>query len=196
MKTKLILTVLILISAAACELFDKEDFPEPPDSYTVLAETVSLEFRINRLDGVSVELSLNGAQESENLYFLFELSDDWKKGHFGLVLKDISGSGILNEDSGIKPDISRFQKDNKGNPVVTYTFDNTLVEDDEGSKYIRLSYTGPAMPLIESLQVAKNMSMPQHISDKFGIKEDIEFQEGKYGLDKDINGFWVPVLLK
>lgn len=196
MKNKWIITILFFSAVVACDLFEKESFPEPPDNYVVLSDTVNLEFKVNRMDGISVELSLSEADDSSNYYCLFELSDDWLKGHFGLVLKEMSGSPILKENTGILPDISRFQKDNSGNNISTYSFDHALAEDDKDVTYIRLSYIGPAMPLIESLQVVKNMSLPGHISERFGLDQDIEFQAGKYGLDTNINGFWIPVLLK
>lgn len=196
MKNKWILIILIISTVTACDLFEKESFPEPPENYTEMTGAINLEFKINRMDGISVEMSLSGADESNNLYFLYELSSDWVKGHFGLVLKDVSSSSILEENTGIFPDISRFQKDNDGNEVKTYSFDNLLIEDDQGMNYLKLSYTGPAMPLIESLQVEKNLVLPVRVSDWFGIEQDIEFQAGKYGLDANINGFWIPVLLK
>ena len=196
MKNIIIVCILILSTVTACELFEKETFPEPPENFTVLSDTLSLEFKVNRMDGIGVELSLSEAADTNNLYFLFNLSSEWIKGIFGLVLKDVSGSPILQEDTGITPDISRFEKDNQGNLVSTYPFNNLLVKDDEDVFFIMISYTGPAMPLIGSLEVEKYMSIPVHISEQFGIAEVVEFQTGKYGLDESINGFWIPVLLQ
>jgi hypothetical protein len=193
MKYKLVISAFLLILLAAWIGINHKTFPPPPSNFSIASKTVNLKFKVTNKDMNSVEMALNEGQGSNNLYTLFELSDDWYKGNFSLVLKDMSANSLLRGNSGKQPDIQKFEKDNSGNKVTFYSFDQTLVKDNNGVSYIQMSYVGTPMPLIQSLRIEKNITLPRHISSRFVNNEDIEFQAGEYGIDSQINGFWIPV---
>jgi hypothetical protein len=168
MKNKLIFIVFIILLVYTCEKITDETYPPPPENYSLIASPVNLNFKVTNMNLNSVEMSLTETIGSSNLFCLFKLSDDWIKGDFGLVLTDMSANSILTVGAKQEePDISRFKTDNSGKEVKFYTFDNTLVEDDKGAYYMRMSYIGPSMPLIESLKLEKNIRLPLRISSLF-----------------------------
>ena len=193
MKRTLIFVGVIFLLTVAWVKMNNVVYPEPPANYSVSSEVVNLKFKVNNKDLKSVELSLNEGNGPNNLFCLFELSDSWVKGNFGMTLKGMSESNILKANSGSKPDISRFEKDNNGAKINFYSFDQTLVKDDKGVSYIQMCYVGPPMPLIESLKIEKPVRLPRNLSARFVNNSNIEFQAGTYGLDTKINGFWIPV---
>lgn len=193
MKPRLIFLLVILILPVAWIAINHETYPAPPSVYSVAANTVNLKFRINNSDLNSVELALNEGSGANNLFCVFELSEGWKTGNFGMVLKDMSETSLLKGNSGKKPDISLFEKDNSGKKVSVYSFDQTLVKDEKGAWYIQMQYVGSPMPLIRSLKVDKNLKLPRNLSARFVNNQSIEFLAGTYGLDSKINGFWIPV---
>lgn len=193
MKNVLIVAVVLVLSLAAWVEINRETYPPPPDDVTGISKTVNLQFRVTNSDGDMVEMSLNQGGGPNNLVVLFALSDDWVKGRFGLKVKEMSEKSAFRGKSGKKPDIGRFEKDNKGQKVSTYSFDQMLVKDAKGVTYFQMRYAGSPMPLIQSLEIEKNFVMPRHISARFVNRGNIEFLAGEYGLDKKINGFWIPV---
>ena len=193
MKHKFLYAFLIVLMLAGWVAINRETFPPPPDNFEELSKTVNLRFKIINMDVNKVEMALNEGRGPNNLFVLFELSDDWVKGNFGLVVKNMSEKSNLQSKSGKKPDISRFEKDNRGQKVSFYTFDQTMVKSEDGTTYIQMKYSGPPMPLIQSLNVERNFVMPRHISARFVNRGNVEFIAGKYGLDPKINGFWIPV---
>jgi len=168
-------------------------YPPPPDHYTPISKVVNLKFKIIASDMNSVEMALNEGGGPNNLFATFDLSENWSRGGFGLVLKNLSDRSSLSPRSGRKPDISRFEKDNNGRRVEFYSFSQELIQDANGNYFIKMSYVGPDMPLIESLRVDGNFQLPRNIAARFVNNGSIQFQAGNYGLDKSINGFWIPV---
>lgn len=194
MRCTCLFVVFIAFFALACERNDEETYPSPPENYNVLASPVNFEFTVTNMKLGSVELGLKDGNNLHDLHCLFELSEDWVKGDFGLVLSDMSANSILPVGVGDEePDISRFEMDNSGKEVKSYSFEQTLIEDDKEQKYIKMSYIGPSMPLIQSLKIKTNIQLPTGISAQFVDANIIEFQAGSYKLDPDINGFWIPV---
>lgn len=194
MKCNYFFIVFLVFFALACKKDDKETYPSPPENYNVLASPVNFEFIVSNMNLGSVELGLKNGNNPYDLHCLFELSDDWVKGDFGLVLSEMSANNILPVGVGDEePDISRFEMDNSGKEVKYYPFEQTLVEDDKEKKYIKMSYIGPSMPLIKSLKIKRNIQLPQAVSAQFVDANILEFQAGNYSLDPEINGFWIIV---
>ena len=193
MKYKVSILILLVLLLAGWIGVNHKTFPPPPDDYTEISKTVNLKFKVINKSVNSVEMALNEGQGSNNLYVLFELSDDWVKGNFGLVLKNMSDRASLRGSSDKGADIGKFEKDNRGNKVSFYSFDQTLVKDDKGDTYIQMKYVGTSMPLIQSLEVEKDFTLPRHISARFVNNENIVFLSGEYGLDSRLKGFWIPV---
>ena len=193
MKYKLVVIALIFMVSVAWVKLNHVTYPAPPSNYSVLAKTVNLKFKITNTSPNRVEMGLNEGSGANNYFVVFELSDGWASGNFGLVLKDMSERSSVKGNPGNKPDISRFEKDNKGGKINFYSFDQTLVKDDKGNNFIQMSYVGPPMPLIQSLKIENNLKLPRHVSARFVNNQTIEFQAGNYGLDSSINGFWIPV---
>jgi len=193
MKKFLIIFSCIFLVTIAWVRINRETFPLPPAKYEVLSKTVTLKFKVSNSDLNSVELALNEGSGTNNLFVMFELSDGWINGNFGMVLKDMSEKSLFTGNSGRKPDISRFEKDNSGQRVNFYTFEQKLVKDENGANYIQMNYVGSPMLLIQSLKIEKPVKVPKNICARFGNQGNIEFQPGSFGLDSKINGFWIPV---
>jgi hypothetical protein len=193
MKYRIFLLAAILMISISWLRNDHEVLPSPPSNYSIIGKTVQLKFKVNKKSMNGVEFALNQGQGPNNFFLHFDLSADWAKGNFGLILKDMSEKSMLKSSSGLEADIERFEKDNKGRKINYYQFDQTLVEDESGVFYMKMSYTGSSMPLIESLRIEKDLTLPRHISARFVNKSNLIFKAGTYGLDSEINGFWIPV---
>jgi hypothetical protein len=193
MKKFVILLAVVFLVTIAWVRINRETYPLPPARYEVQSKTVTLKFKVSNADLNSVELALNEGSTTNNMFVMFELSDGWINGNFGLVLKDMSEKSNFSGNSGRKPDISRFEKDNSGNRVNFYTFEQVLVKDENGINYIQMRYTGAPMLLIQNLKIEKPVRVPRNISARFGNQGNIEFQPGSFGLDAKTNGFWIPV---
>ena len=111
----------------------------------------------------------------------------------------MSPKSYLNDSNREKKggkDFSDFMKDNKGKNVSTYSFVQTLVEDKKGETYLRMSYAGPAMDMIQTLEIPRPVTVPAHISRKFTSEGIIQFQPGTVAFDPKIKGFYIPVLIR
>lgn len=93
-------------------------------------------------------------------------------------------------------DFSDFMKDNRGSSVSTYTFENTLVEGTSGEYFLRMSYDGPAMEMLQTLEIRRPVTVPGHISRQFVSKGVIQFQPGTVAFDSKIRGFYIPVVIR
>ncbi|MEZ4993992.1 MAG: hypothetical protein R2824_26440 [Saprospiraceae bacterium] len=87
-------------------------------------------------------------------------------------------------------------KDKSGRSVSGYSFRQTLVEEKSGKVFMRLSYNGPAMEMIQSLEIPHPVTVPAHISKQFTDKGNIQFQRGTVAFDSKIKGFYIPVEIK
>lgn len=196
MKYNILFVAVIGLLALAWVKTNEEHFPPPPETYTEISKTVNLKFRIGAKDLNSVELALNRGQGPNNFYVLFDMSDKWASGHFGLVLRDMSETSKLSNSSNKKGDFSKFEKDNSGKKVDVYSFDQTIVKDENGATFMQFKYVGAPMPLIQSLKVEKSITLPRNIAARFVNKQDIELLPGSYGIDAGISGFWIPINIK
>ena len=187
------LFVFALVISLAWMRNDLDTLPLPPENTTELSKTVNLKFKVSNVSSNGVELALNEGGGPNSFYVLFDLSANWAKGDFGLVLNNMSEQSKIKGTSGPKADIGRFEKDNKGKNVQFYEFDQTLVKGEDGVTYMKMTYAGAPMPLIQSLKVAKDLVLPRHIAARFVNKNSLVFKAGQYRLDDSINGFWIPV---
>lgn len=196
MKTRIgiiVLSVFALVVSLSWMRNDLDTLPLPPENVTELSKTVSLKFKVSNIGSNGVELALNEGGGPNSFYVQFELAANWAKGDFGLVLNNMSEQSKLKPASGQKADIGRFEKDNNGKKVQFYQFDQTLVEGDDGVTYMKMSYAGTPMPMVQSLKVDRDLVLPRHISARFVNKNNLVFKAGQYRLDNSINGFWIPV---
>lgn len=193
MKYNIFFIVVLFGISVAWIKINHENFPPPPENITKISKTVNLKFKIASKDLNSVELALNRGQGPNNLFVLFEMSDKWASGNFGMVLKNMSEKSTWKSSNKNKGDISRFEKSNTGKKVDVYSFDQTIVKDDKGVSYMQFIYVGDAMPLIESLKIENTIKLPRNIAARFVNNQDIELLPGSYGIDPKITGFWIPV---
>ena len=193
MRYNIFFVSLVLLALVSWVKLSGPAYPPPPQQYKNLSKTVNLRFKVIASDINSVEMALNEGGGANNMFVVFDLAENWGNGSFGLILKNMSEQATLPSRGGRKPDISRFEKDKNGRPVEFYSFSQELVQDNNGTYFIKMLYTGPEMPLIESLTVSGDFRLPRHLSARFVNNGSIEFLAGRYGLDNSIGGFWIPV---
>ncbi|TNE53083.1 MAG: hypothetical protein EP344_15195 [Bacteroidetes bacterium] len=207
-KIGIALTAFIVFSLAWMA-FVREPLPPVPVIRGAISEEVDLNFSINTMNATGLELSLNNKVAGKGMYVQFQMGNAWKTGRTGLVVKGIKGNSAFS--GGVSPqsylndpkrkekkekDFSDFMKDNRGKAVSTYAFKQTLVEGQDGKTYMLLVYGGPAMEMIQTLEVAQPITLPAHISKLFLPKGNVQFQRGTVALDKSTNGFYIPVVIR
>lgn len=205
MKKLLLAFPLLFLALIAWFGFNWYHLPEPPVILRELSPEVKLEFSVNRVDVSEIELSLNGVGADQALFTHFSMSSQWTKGRPGLVLKDMEKTSRMNgrgkDEKAYRQehaersdrDFSRFLNDNQGKAVKTYAFRQTLTEGEDGKTYLRMSYDGRPMPMLQTLQIDQPVAVPAHISRKFIGEGRLQFSKGTVYFDKKINGFWIPV---
>jgi hypothetical protein len=207
-KFGLIISAIVLASFSWIA-FVREPLAPIPTICAELSEETNLDFSINTMDYTGVELSLNNKMEGKGMYVHFQMANTWKTGRTGLVVKNINASsslkGGMNPDKYLaddkrkeqgEKDFSNFMKDKKGKPVSSYTFKHTLVEGQDGKTYMRMAYDGPAMEMLQTLEVPHVIPIPAHVSKQFVPKGVIQFQPGTFTFDAKINGFYIPVQIR
>ena len=167
MKIKIAIIASMLFATLAWLRNDNENLPLPPSDYTTIGKTVHLKFKLDKKSMDGVEFALNQGQGANNFFLLFDFSDDWVKGDFGLILKGMSEKSLTKNLAKTRVDISQFEKDTNGNKINHYEFDQTLILDKEGKSFIKMSYVGPSMPFVHSLKIEKDLPLPRHISARF-----------------------------
>ena len=192
MKRLLIISVVLVVGLIAWVNINKINFPPPPVLKSEISKTVKLNFRIGTMDLNTVELALNRGQGENNLFVHLTLSENWKKGQFGMVLKAMSEVSSVKGNSGKKADVGKFEKDNEGKKINSYPFENVLVEDDKGDTYLQMKYVGASMPMLESLTIEETIILPKSLSARFVNNKSVHLHTGTFGLDSKINGFWIP----
>jgi hypothetical protein len=208
MKRGFLFFSFFLLSVLAWFGFNRAFLPAPPEIVRQVSAGVSFSFSINRMDLSEVELALNGASGESALFPHFSMSNEWTKGRPGLVLNAMGTTsrfgnrGKRPDDylkeigNGSGKDFSAFMKDNSGKAVKSYTFRQALSEDKDGKMYMKMSYAGRPMPLIQSLTIKQSTAVPRPVSAKFTNKGQIYFLPGTVYLDRKINGFWIPVEIR
>ena len=189
--------------------FVRQPLPPRPEICAERSDNVKFNFAINTMDLSGVELSLNDKFDGKGMYVQFKMGNAWKNGRTGLVLQGIKANS--NFRNGMSPrdylenpgrrgqggkDFSSFMQDNRGKSVTTYTFQQQLVEGSGGQTFLKMSYDGPAMEMIQSLEIPHPVTVPAHISRQFIPEGIIQFQPGTVGFDNSIRGFYIPVVVR
>jgi hypothetical protein len=189
--------------------FVRAPLPPIPAICEELSEEVNMEFSINTMDYTGLELSLNNKVGGQGMFVHFQMANTWKTGRTGLVVKGIKANSDFR--GGMAPnkylddqkrkgegkkDFSNFMKDSRGKSVSTYSFKHTLVEGDNGQTFMRMTYNGPAMEMLQTLEIPHPITIPAHISRQFVSKGIIQFQPGVVALDSKIKGFYIPVVIR
>lgn len=207
-KFAIILSVLV-VGSLAWMGFVREPLPPIPEISAVISDEVKLDFDINTMDYSGVELSMKNRIQGKGMYVQFKMDNAWKTGRPGLVLNGIKGNSSFS--NGMSPrnylndekrrgnsgkDFSDFMKDKRGNNVSSYSFRQALVEERSGKTYMRMSYSGPAMEMIQTLRIPRPVTIPAHVSRQFIPKGIIQFQPGTVAFDSGIKGFYIPVVIR
>jgi len=209
MKTIMILITAFVLTNLGWMGFVREPLPPIPTICAEISEEVGFDFSINTMDYLGLEFSLDEKVEGKGMYVEFKMNNAWKTGRPGLVVNSIKTESRF--DRGMSPkkyledkkrpkkgnkDFSDFMKDNKGKPVSTYTFKQTLVEGKNGKTFMRMSYDGSEMEMIQTLEILHPITLPAHISRKFNPRGIIQFQRGVVTFDSKTKGFYIPVLIR
>lgn len=207
MKKVLITTILLLVSGFIWMSFNRAPLPPTPEISHLMGKEVSLKFKMNKVDYSQVELGLmeNGPK---GLFIKFSMSDAWKGGRLGLTLDGMNDKSFnigmpptvyMKDDkrkSGGGKDFGHFMKDKGGKPVSAYTFKQSVAQGKDGKMYMKMSYVGPDMPMLDMLEIKRNIPVPQHIAGRFQLGKGVTMKPGKVAFDSSINGFWIPVSLE
>ncbi|WP_425635865.1 hypothetical protein ACPUEN_10640 [Algoriphagus yeomjeoni] len=209
MKKIGIFITAIILSSLGWMGFIREPLPPIPTITTEISEEVDFDFSINSIDYSGLELSLNDKVEGKGMYVEFKMNNAWETGRPGLVINGIKAESSF--DKGMSPkkylenknrpkkgnkDFGDFMEDSKGKSVSTYKFKQTLVEDENGKTFMRMSYDGSEMEMIQTLEIPRPITLPAHISRKFSPNGIIQFQRGVVTFDNKIKGFYIPVLIR
>ena len=203
---KIFATATVLIVASLVWLgFNRSPLPPTPEISRVIGKQVKLKFKMNKVDYTNVELAL--AEGKDDLFVQFSVSDAWKGGRLGLVVDGMSGRSKAKgmspseyeknegrESKGGK-DFGQFMKDKKGKPVRHYTFIQEVAEGKDGKTYLKMTYDGADVPMLDLLEVKNSVTIPTNIAKRFGLEKGIQLEPGTVAFDKSINGFWLPVKL-
>lgn len=204
--------ILIVGMIAASMLwmgFQRVELPPVPVICAEISKEVSFNFSINQMDYSSIELGLAEKVNGKGMYVQFKMANAWKTGRPGLVIAGVKPEsamkGGMSPDKYLKDekrksqggkDFSEFMKDKKGKPLGGYTFKQAIVEDEGGKTFMRMTYAGPPMAMIQTLEVPRPITLPAHVSSQFIPKGIIQFQPGTVSLDSKINGFYIPVAVR
>lgn len=205
MKKALLSAGILVIASVVWLGLYRAPLPPTPEIDHMMGKEVKLKFKMNKVDMTNVELAL--AEGKDNAFVQFSIADSWKGGRLGLVIdgmtteskaKGMNPSEYAKEHKGKKDDgerFGRFMKDEKGKPVEFYTFIQEVAEGKDGKTYLKMSYDGPDVPMLDILEVKQPIAVPTNIAKRFGLDKGIQFQPGKFAFDESINGFWIPIAL-
>lgn len=203
---KIVLGIAVLVLLCLGWMgFVREPLPPIPSIRAELSKEVRLDFNVSAVDESGIELESKDKSEGRGMYVQFQMNNAWKTGRPGLVLKGIrTGPGLRNGmsqkeylekgDSG--KDFSSVLKDKGGNSISTYSFQQTLVEGNDGKTYMKMTYAGPSTEMIQTLDVAQPVTVPAPVSRQFVDKGIIQFQPGVVAFDSGIKGFYIPVVIR
>lgn len=202
---KILATASILVVACLVWLgFNRAPLPPTPEISRVISKEVKLKFKMNKVDYTNVELALS--EGKDDLFVQFSVSDSWKGGRLGLV---VDGMSEKSKAKGRKPsdyekdanraskgkDFGQFMKDKKGKPVQFYTFIQQVAEGKDGKTYLKMTYDGPDVPMLDLLEVKAPVTIPTNVAKRFDLDKGIQLETGTFSFDKSINGFWLPIKL-
>ena len=181
--------VLSLLVAAFA--FTSRDTPQVEHTFVPEGEMVALNFRVHKFNPNGVELALSNPRVP-TFFIQFDVSMD---GFSPVVtMTGLSNGSRLKGTASPRnmPDFP-FLRDKQGNPVMRYTFENQLATDDQFNQALRMTYRGVPVPLVETLVIDEPILLPPALSEQFDVDGQIQFQPGKLTLDRQIEGFWVPI---
>ena len=203
---KIVATAGVLVVACLVWLgFNRAPLPPTPEISRIISKQVKLKFKMNKVDYTNVELALDEGRD--NLFVQFSMSDAWKGGRIGLVVdgmtegsksKGKSPSEYEKDSKSNSEDgknFGQFMKDKKGKPVQHYTFLQEVAEGKDGKTYLKMTYDGPDVPMLDLLEVKSGVTVPPKIAKRFGLEKGIQLEPGTVAFDKSINGFWLPIRL-
>ncbi|MBR9920703.1 MAG: hypothetical protein GYB31_07665 [Bacteroidetes bacterium] len=206
MKKWLLFIILIIAGNLIWMGFVRKPLPPIPEICAEISPEIKHTFHIESMNNDGLEFALNQKVNGKGMYIQFKMANAWKSGRAGLVVNGIKGNSgfsggkspqeYLSQSDRPKPggkDFGHFMRDNKGKSVSNYTFKHTLTEGTDGKTYMRMSYDGPDMPMLQMLEVPRPITVPGHISKQFVSNGVVQFQKGTYAFDKSINGFYIPV---
>ncbi|MEZ4886753.1 MAG: hypothetical protein R3E32_18640 [Chitinophagales bacterium] len=191
--------------------FVREPLPPIPQIAADVSEEVALDFSINSMNKTGIELAMNEKVKGEGMYVQFRMADVFETGRLGLVLYGIKTTSDFK--NGVSPkgymksekpaavnkkgkDLTIFMKDKQGKDISNYSFSQKLVKGKDGQTYMQMTYNGPAVEMLQTLEVARPITLPAPISRKFLPKGIIQFMPGTVALDPKIKGFYIPVAIK
>jgi hypothetical protein len=207
---KLALFLFVIIAASLVWMgLVREPLPPIPEITKEVSPKVKFDFQINTMDLSGVELGLKNNIQGKGLYTQFKMNNAFKTGRPGLILTGMNANSNFKNGMSRKAyldnpsrknkkgkDFSDFMKDKQGKEVSTYSFQQVLAEDSSGKLYLQMGYDGPAMEMLQTLEIPHPITVPAHISKQFIEKGVIQFQKGTLPFDKKINGFNIPVVIK
>lgn len=205
MRKALLTTALLLVASFVWMGLNRAPLPPTPEISRLLSKEVKLKFKMNKVDYTKVELAL---AEGKDKYFVqFSVSDAWKGGRLGLVIDGMAEKSfnigmppsVYEKDEKRKAkgnkDFGQFMRDKKGKAVQFYTFKQTIAEGKDGKTYLKMTYDGPDVPMMDILEVKRPVRIPNKIAKRFGLDKGVQLQVGKASFDSSINGFWLPISL-
>lgn len=204
------ISLLAIVTGIICWMgMVRKPLPPVPDIVSKLSPEVPFDFSINSMDAKSVEFGLNNKIKGKGMFVQFSMANAFKTGRAGLVLNGINSRSTLTR--GISPDkylndperkskkekdFSDFMKDNRGRSVNSYQFMQTLVEGHGGNPFMLVAYNGPAMEMIQTLEIPRPITLPAHVSALFVDKGIIQFKPGTVTFDTKSKGFYIPVQIR
>ena len=188
-KSLLLVGVLVLLVAAFAVA--PRDATEFTHTYEVQGEMVPLDFRVHKFNASGVELALNSPQVP-TFFIQFDVSMNGFSPE--VTMAGLSKGSRLDGTASPRhmPDFP-FLRDKQGNPVMRYTFENQLATDNQFNQALRMTYRGVPVPLVETLIIKEPFVLPPALSQRFDVDGQIEFQPGSLRLDREIDGFWIPI---
>ncbi|MCB0705193.1 MAG: hypothetical protein KDC34_07775 [Saprospiraceae bacterium] len=208
MKRILIFIAAFILLNLAWMGFVRDPLPAIPSICAEISDEVRFDFSINTMDYSGLEFSLKDKVDGKGMFIEFKMNNAWETGRPGLVVNQINTAS--NFEKRMSPekyledqkrpkkggrDFSNFMKDNSGRSVSTFTFKQRLVEDENGKLFMRMSYEGSAMEMIQTLEIPRAITIPTHISRRFNSTGTLQFQPGVVAYDSKIKGFYIPVLV-
>lgn len=204
------ISILAILTGIICWMgMVRKPLPPVPEITATISEEVPFDFSIGSMDARSVEFALNRGGKGKGMYVNFSMANAFKTGRAGLVLNGINTRSTLTrgmsaqsylDDSKRKAkgerDFSNFMKDKRGKTVSTYRFKQTLVEGKGNKTYMLIAYNGPAMEMIQTLEIPRPVTLPPYISQMFTEKGNIQFMPGTVSFDSSSKGFYIPVQIR
>ena len=152
---------------------------------------VPLNFRLHKFNASGVEIALNNPRV-RTFFIQFDVSMEG--------LQPVVTMAGLSNGSRLKGSASRrklpafpFLRQKDGTPVLHFSFDNQIVEDGQGNQVLLMTYSGVPVPLVETLVIARPMTLPPALSRRLGAQGPVQFQPGRLTLDREVQGFWIPL---